>query len=469
MDIIEVLGAANRFSSKQSTGIKHAATNGIILDTNDDELDFVRLVQNPEPNEIRVFLHAENRFDVVTDIGGDEFGLYKVVPDAVDGLARLNQMNIASESEEIVQNKNYDSLSETGWNTANANNHYATTIGATFNVSFFGTGFNFQHYSDSNGGLWEFDIAGAKYEVSTYNAEPANKDVEVVTGLPYGYYTVVATFQGEDPLNPVATPRGWAKFSDDDIQPKTIGVYTNSFLSTKNLMDGSSNKEFAFRLKPADTELTNYWIPTHSGVSVSSPISQKVYIDGAEVSNWSTNNQWKPVSEVLVQQIMEGYHPDDMVNPILIYTLETRFTSKGCSVRGILDFKKTTYIDTGYSVMLPALTAFGKRCVTSKGDRYTTTATDDGFIEILTASNGIAFFDPVLDYVVACTLYNFNANMRLEKNTSPHPNLIWQRVATQKFYNKAFHQETVPAGTTYLFGGDICVGVLEDADSKLPQ
>jgi hypothetical protein len=56
--------------------------------------------------------------------------------------------------------KNYDSRTGT-WTDLTATIQYTTAVGATFTLSFTGTGCFFRHWADNTGGIWEFVIDGS--------------------------------------------------------------------------------------------------------------------------------------------------------------------------------------------------------------------------------------------------------------------------------------------------------------------
>lgn len=110
--------------------------------------------------------------------------------------------------------------------------HFNTTttedISATFRFSFTGTGFRFQTGVHRMGGVWQFDVDGQKYDVSTYRDVTYQEQLlEVVRGLEHKTYNVVATFIGKDSKNPntkatgANTPKPFNVLLSGDI----IGLY----------------------------------------------------------------------------------------------------------------------------------------------------------------------------------------------------------------------------------------------------
>jgi phage minor structural protein len=125
---------------------------------------------------------------------------------------------------------NYDARTGT-WTDLTEPNQYTQQKGATFMFNFTGTGCFFRHWSDNNGGIWEFVIDGStdkKTTISTWNATQTTKVKEVVRNLENTLHTGKATFMGDDPKHtPVTgknTSKGWACYSSSTGN-KTMDVY----------------------------------------------------------------------------------------------------------------------------------------------------------------------------------------------------------------------------------------------------
>jgi hypothetical protein len=126
--------------------------------------------------------------------------------------------------------KNYDSRTGT-WTDATATIQYTKTVGATFTLSFTGTGLFFRYWADNTGGIWEFVIDGStdnKTTISTWNATATTKVTEIARGLESKTHTVKATFKGDDPKHAPATgkntSKGWACY-DSTAGNKTADIY----------------------------------------------------------------------------------------------------------------------------------------------------------------------------------------------------------------------------------------------------
>src|SRR5699024_3430402 len=147
-------------------------------------------------------------------------------------------------------------------------------VGATFTKTMIGEKFEFNHYANNQGGIFEFIVDGDvenPVTVSTYSATTVSvKTSLIVEGLPFGEHTIVATFKGDDPDNPpsgdAGSSRGWV--AKRETSPKTYYSYKTQLTNYRiqDLLFAPSNKEFAFRTRKAGTAHAYQFIPMHSGI-----------------------------------------------------------------------------------------------------------------------------------------------------------------------------------------------------------
>ncbi len=81
---------------------------------------------------------------------------------------------------------------------------FTKKIGSSFTFSFTGTGFKFKTLVSKLGGKWEFKIGDKKKTISVYekDANPTEKEFEIIRGLESKEYSVTATFKNRDSNNP---------------------------------------------------------------------------------------------------------------------------------------------------------------------------------------------------------------------------------------------------------------------------
>jgi Prophage endopeptidase tail/Prophage endopeptidase tail N-terminal domain len=122
--------------------------------------------------------------------------------------------------------KNFDARTGT-WEDTTDPYWYTKQVGATFTVSYYGTGVRFWYWADNTGGVWEFVLDGdKKAKVSTWNSTPTLKSIDLFRNASEANHTIVATFKGDDPKHTPSTgkntAKGWVRYSSTD---KTFDVY----------------------------------------------------------------------------------------------------------------------------------------------------------------------------------------------------------------------------------------------------
>jgi hypothetical protein len=249
------------------------------------EVDFVKLLR--DHNETAPVLYAQvtgNRsVDVLIPFKGKRSAHYSFAKDPNDDFIKLMGGSVSSIETDYLPSGAVDYASKTGtWVTGFPPNDYATQVGATFTLTFDGTGFDFQHYTDNRGGVWEFSVDGTvAATISTHiDAVPSARIVSnvalqpVIRGLANGSHTVIATFQGDDPAHSpsggAGTSRGWvrnaANYANKDDKFRTAIIYgpTQSLRTIKlfEVLHAWSNKEFALNVTPTGSGYTPNGFPS---------------------------------------------------------------------------------------------------------------------------------------------------------------------------------------------------------------
>ncbi|UOB94172.1 BppU family phage baseplate upper protein [Bacillus wiedmannii] len=246
-----------------------------------NQRDFIELLRNHNTSSnMYTRIVGDRTLDILIPLRGNKVAHYTLRKDTKDDYVKLedcaiSNLNVVAQKVNAINYK-----SDTGaMQKANPPNYYTTTVGDTFTFTFDGTGFDFQHFTDNRGGLWEFKVDGTVVKtISTHiHAVPTNELKvnygirPVARGLAKGTHTVIATFKGDDPANAPAsganTARGWVKNDTGYAQAaeahKTALLYDDLLHPVKeiDLLVPFSNKEFAFRMKPNGSSVNAEWIP----------------------------------------------------------------------------------------------------------------------------------------------------------------------------------------------------------------
>lgn len=357
-----------------------AYIDGQGLPSLDSQIDFFKTIQDYN-NETTMLVKRYERWPgvgfmhILVPISGDRYVRYGIERTYTDAYIRLGACSVVSLEEQIVEKerKNYDSRTGT-WVVLDENNEYTTTIGDTFTVSFTGTKIDFLHKADDQGGLWEFELDGVQtVQKHCYSATGVNPRKQTLwNGIAPGPHTVVGTFLGAHPSYPVATPRGYISVADPDdpeIYHKTTFRVYNAELNPVEIFEvmPTSNKELAVAAAP--TGLTPQFMPYHSGSNPLTAVSQKVYVDGIEVTDW-TDDDPKPASVVEVVQDMIGTHTETPGEPMASIQSVHKVTPQGVFVRVHMKFLKDVDFGASYGMMFPINNDFGTELITGYGNRY---------------------------------------------------------------------------------------------------
>ncbi|WP_405451220.1 hypothetical protein [Paenibacillus sp. HJGM_3] len=467
------------------------------------QVDYVQLLR--EHNETAVTLYAKvtgNRsVEALIPFKGKRCAHYAFIKDTNDDFIKMQYGAVSDLDIQYMRMNALDYASKTGtWVTGFPPNDYTTQVGATFTFTFEGTGFNFQHFTDTRGGVWQLSVDGVvAASVSTHiDAVPADQKFTgnyasrpVARGLANGMHTVVGTFQGDDPGHPPSggpgTSRGWvrnaASYSSQDDKYRTAIIYGESQTLTPvkrfDVLHSWSNKEFALNMTPANSGLPYHFLPEHVNVGTVFAVSQRVYFDDAEIVDWTPDASVRPVKSVKIVQQLLGRHPGDPSNPVAEIQCVHTVSALGVSIKARVKWLRPVTILAGYGMMFPVVGSFADKFITSFGNVYAATATDGSKTDLAENDQAVSYAyihnasgtsgEP--DTVVAMTIQDIAKTLRQgmpgQRSTG---SVVWlqHRDATmQKLYPQPFEQYTAAAGETYEAGGTFFIGELPLAHQLL--
>lgn len=480
--------SANEFTIIQKAIEAGKTLEGVDLTTITDFLpnqrDFIELLRNHNTSSnMYTRIVGDRTLDILISLRGNKVAHYTLRKDTKDDYVKLEDCAISNLSVVAQKVNAINYKVDTGaMQKANPPNYYTTTVGDTFTFKFDGTGFDFQHFTDNRGGLWEFKVDDTVVKtISTHiNAVPTNELKvnygirPVARGLAKGTHTVIATFKGDDPANAPAsganTARGWVKNDTGYAQAaeahKTALLYDDLLNPVKeiDLLVPFSNKEFAFRMKPNGSSVNAEWIPEHSAATVFK-VSQKMYIDNQEITSWIADTTVKEAQMVRVVQAMKGFHPSDLTTALCeIYSVHT-VAHKGVTFDIKIKWLKDTFIEDGYIAMLPGSRPFVEKLVDATGKSLDTVATDNSFHDVVNGEKitSYAMLNTTgIDYVVAMKINHIPASLRKGQTGRRHP-LVWlqHRGATlQKLYPQVYKNCVAKANETHSFSATYSIGEL---------
>lgn len=455
-----------------------------------DQIDYVDLIQkncNFQDTCLEFIQDGLNKFTIHEKISETEGIGYTFVKNQQDDFIILQEgfKGPLTETGDVIVDR-LNATTNGTFKTGNPPNYYTATVGDTITCDFTGTRLDFKYYINSTGGLWHFVIdEGTENEdskdVSTFG-NSKTLEITLFDNLEYASHTVVGTFIGADPDNPIDAPRGWfyhggVKDPSDTTRTFTVyrntdsGVFKVSNANATNILYPNSNKEFAFRIKKSDTNHDPKWIPQHEGMGSAFAVSPaKIIVNGVELENFTAGTVIPNVRTFQLIQHVHGVHAEDPQTPLVDIMANVTFINGVINMNGRLKFLEESQIHTGYCVMLPYTKQFGEYMKSSFKNIYTLNSSgnneyipeqgDAKSYVVLNANN-----DELKNYIVAIRYNSINETNRKGQDGRPSNMAFIQHRDEDmgKFYVKQYANHIVPKGHVQYYDGDIAIGKFDGA------
>jgi hypothetical protein len=415
---------------------------------------------------------TKTEFSIVHDLYNGKSVEYNTGKSSIDGYTRFQEGKIGVSQDQYVvfEDKNYDSKTGT-WVTTSTPNIYTTQVGATLTLSFFGSGFDFNFFGDNRGGVWRFVIDGDTanpIDISTFRTVSANSFVTVKRGLTNANHTLVATFQGADPLNAPSggTARGWS-YEGTTLPYVPFKTYKTikGVLADTTPLFGDSNKEFAINMRKNGTTYPYYFTPLHGVTATAVAIEPtKFIVDGVE-KTFALGEMVENVTEFQIVQKIYGKNPETE-NHVKITTVTTFKSDGTVNIDGRMEALVDLDIESGFGIMFPVGKPFSEMIISSIQNKYLTNRTD-GYVQYLSDEKDLTTSFVCLSSAnksigVACTFENAKLTLRqgkTGKNTDVLRTWIEHRDTTMsKFYQQVFKNAIIPTGDVFRFSGTFFIG-----------
>lgn len=412
-------------------------------------------------------VEGDKKFTVYLPLGDGNYGGYSFEKETNDDFIKLIGLDtfFLSEYTQEQMSKPYDDTKD-GVMITSADNHYATTIGTKVLFTFTGTDIYMNHYADSRGGMWEVYIDGHKRsDITTYSSSPTTKRVLLADNLTPTEHKVTLVFVGEDPSNPVESPRGWIRYGG---HTKSF-EYTNTepqfeMIKKIEMIRPGSNIEYAITVSNEEDTETE-WIPEHNQVGtvfLSESGMQSLLIDDKEV-DISLVKGLTSFRKCELIQILECKLPSDTSNRAFL-KIKMEFTDV-MSQYFEMEFMKNSIVKAGYVFQMPMSGDFLSKIKTDKRDVMPANYESVGGTEITYADNldtnsFVATSDNYPDYYLENTI---------ENRSRPLTRLWLQHRSTelQKLYPQVFSGGSgiaVEKGFKLYFDGYYKIGRLKNAN-----
>lgn len=456
------------------------------------EDSLIKLLHNRNALTNNVYVRRSSEWlRIAVFYGDNKAAIYTMLPDG-DGWWRLRdtfvkEMKKVNISGDRQLHKDMEVFDASKWSLASPPTAYTRSVGTKFSGTFNGVGLMFNTPLHRLGGMWEFVVDGYhKKVISTWGAsETWNNSFVVANGLFDGEHIYEATFLGEDPDGQYSEQaRGYIHYNPNypaSSSLKTITPIVNTVEETGeglDVLNSASRKEFAYRVKPANSDLEPLWIPEHGVLGVMRDIKSQIYVGDRKIDNlMSEPNIYVPYKQVRFITDYKGFHPSSNTH-VWDGRLDQTINPRGFHIGGKMEFVTDTYIDIGYSGMLPVIRSTTKNdaVVTSKGVRhllnYKGTTANVMLNEI---PSGVAHFSMSGDtelqrnLVAVIELFDIKRTLRLGQKGAGNNQIVELRNDDMnKTYLRSHQNHNAVAGETFSFGASYFIGEIVEASDVLP-
>ena len=419
-------------------------------------------------------INGANDFTVFYKIAKEEYVGYRFTHAQGENYIRLWDLSIYGiTSGDLSETKyNYESPSSP-MNGDGTQNHYASVEGTTVRKTFTGHKIEMSTYVRPDGGIWSVNIDGVDHgTVSTWNNKSTSKVHLLADNLTETQHTLILTFLGEDPNNPATTSsgvktsaRGWINYHNGGSDNHSFTVYSfNSgdidMLKIGELAIGSSNKDFAFHVRPMGQESPLEFFPLHSGKNTTTATTQVLSLDGLEIDIQAETNL-VPFSTGAFNQVLSCQLTTDT---------EERASGKISFVFDEpdrimqffeMEFKLDTIAYVGYTFMMPANAKYIDKVTTNVRESVASLDSDIGVSKYfnntdidsfrVTMKNGME--DYYIDTAMTDASHIYDSFWLQNRD-----------MTMRKVYPTVFRNTDLPAGTITYFDGYYKVGKMKNVN-----
>ncbi|WP_262900370.1 BppU family phage baseplate upper protein [Staphylococcus simulans] len=213
-------------------------------------------------------ISAENDLTAFLKIADNEYAASRYFKDTVDEFLKGYENYIVKNTTTVGEkttNENYKDIIAGSMTYTGGNNHYTTNVGTTISYSFKGYYIDFTALCNATGGLWKAYID--EVEVGTYSTFGSGAPTTFVIKdrLEDTTHTLKLEFVGQDPNNPVDSPRGWLRYDANNINT-TFKVKSKDVVTTTEtpvtFTTTFSNKEYALSVRDLEKNKGSRMVPS---------------------------------------------------------------------------------------------------------------------------------------------------------------------------------------------------------------
>ena len=246
-----------------------------------------------------------------------------------------------------------------------------------------------------------------------------------------------------------------------------IGEFKNNVFTPINYVMAGSNKEFAFRLRPAKSTGNFYWFPEHENIGTTFSKYQTISFDNS-TQNISETGVITKANSILIEQSLLLKYPEseDIVAEL---NIETSISSDGVSYHGTVKWLMQTEIEKGYVAMLPTVTPTMNMLFTSSNDIYPLLKTDS-YTDIKNSDlistyifKGSLQDDVASPIALVQKINSLSKSLRVNEAGIRNNNIVWlehrNMGENQKLYPQVYENHITSVGETFEFSSSVFTGL----------
>ncbi|MDK9843594.1 BppU family phage baseplate upper protein [Staphylococcus equorum] len=401
----------------------------------------------------------ENDFTAFLKIADNEYSASRFFKDTSDEFLKGYDnyiQKITTEIGEKTIKENYSNVSNGSMTSTVGNNHYTTVVGTEITYVFNGSYIDFSALCNTSGGLWRATVDGQVMgDYSVYSETPITKVMTIADDLENKEHTLKLEFVGEDPENPIESPRGWLRFDDDNINTTFTVKYNDVIENEEKIVDFTvpfSNKEFAFNVRDKERTKSTEWFPAHNNIITTlkgENFTRLLLLDGNEVDITKSSEKLFFKKAKFIQKVANQLTSDTepRAETTFIVTFEDGKVYNEVKIKWLQDSE----ITSGYFLQMPFRASYLDKLVTDKFEEVNKDIVNTGQSSQLTNLDTNIFIGLSDDSVAKNYIYK---GVILEKaEPFKYIKLSHRNETIQKLYLQPYLYTSKTQGTIDYFKG----------------
>lgn len=404
-------------------------------------------------------IDKENDLTAFLKIADNEYAASRYFKDTADeflkGYENYVVKNTTTVGEKTI-NENYKDIIAGSMTYTDGNNHYTTNVGTTISYSFKGYYIDFTVLCNPKGGLWKAYID--EVEVGTYSTfgSGAPSTFLISDNLEDKTHTLKLEFIGQDPNNPVDSPRGWLRYDVNNVNT-TFSVKSKDIITTTEtpvtFTSTFSNKEYALSVRDLEKTKAAEWFPAHNNVVTTikgENFVRELVVDGLNVD--LTKATYTPIyfnEAKLIQKVENKLTSDSSSRAEITFVV----TFKDNKVHNEVKIKwlQDSEVTSGYIMQMPFNANWLSQVISNKFEFAQKDTTNTGTSTVLPNLEATQFTGISED----TTGKDYSYKMVMTEITEPYKEVkLAHRDATlQKLYPQNYKYTAKTTGTIDYFKG----------------